>query len=742
MTEALLRIMKAYLIIIFCLFYTGLVNGQSTDFVTQPAQYVNPFIGTSNNGNTHPGAIVPWGMVSVSPINVDLRTPGQYTTGYLFGNDKFFGFSHVNLSGVGCPDMGSIVLMPVVGNGKLDLTSLGTNYRNEQAEAGYYAVEVGPSYIKSEATATMRSGMMRFSFQPDSEPRLLLDLERGLSRYKGAVISVVNDTLIEGYKVDGGFGQASEHRVYFSMTFSRPAKNIRLFSRGKLFPSDSRRVVDKSLGVSLEFDSSSEPLLVKTGISYVSTDNAQMNRQVENAGWDFDLIRKQAWQEWNNRLNCIKVSVENTDNLIKFYTALYHILVHPNVISDVNGEYPLMGDRQGIGRNTERPRFSIFSLWDTYRNVHPFLTLCFPEIQEKMLSSMVDMYKENGWLPKWEIVSNESFTMVGDPAVPVIVDSYLKGLRNFDFQAAYEAMLKHGEETEELNMLRPGLESYLKYGYIPQDDKGENYVWGSVATSLEYYFADWNIAQMALALNDTVNYKKYLERSSGYRYYWDNETGLLRPRLKDGSFMQPFDPLAMSGEQDWTGSGGKGYVEGNAWQYTWFVPHDIEGLVELFGDKKKFTEKLQTCFDRQYFTLWNEPDMAYPYLFNYILGEERRTQLEVARCISSYFNTTPGGLPGNDDTGTLSAWLAFSMMGFYPDCPGKPSYALTMPSFSDIEIQLDSRYYYGKSVRIIRRGKKDGVRISSLRVDSQKLKHFFVDHKQLIAGSRIEYIMK
>lgn len=735
--------MKHYLIYIVCLFCALPAGGQTPDYADNPAQYVNPFIGTANSGNTHPGAIVPWGMVSVSPLNVDLRTPGYHAVGYEYGHESFFGFSHVNLSGVGNPDMGSIVLMPATTQDSPGMVTEGTSYSHEHAEAGYYTAEVGPSHIRSEATATLRSGMMRFIYPTNVAPRLFIDLERGLSRNKGAVVRIVNDTLIEGYKVDGGFGRAPEHRVYFSMTFNRRPTSSCLYSKGQLLPTHTRRAVDTSLGVCLDFEATDEPLLVKTGISYVSVQNARLNRQTENAGWDFDQIRNKALDDWNQRLGCIRVSRENADNLVKFYTALYHMLIHPNIISDVNGEYPLMGERQGVGCHKDRPRFSVFSLWDTYRNVHPFLTLCFPHVQSQMLASMVDMYQENGWLPKWEIVSHESFTMVGDPAVPVIVDSYLKGIRDFDYRTAYEAMLKQGEVGGTVpNILRPGIEPYLRYGYIPQDDKGEEYVWGSVATALEYYLADWNIAQMAKAMNDTVNASKYLLRSQGYRHYWDADTRLLRPRMKDGSFMTPFDPLAISGEQEWKGSGGKGYVEGNAWQYTWFVPHDVEGLITLFGGSKAFVRDLQTCMDREHFTLWNEPDMAYPYLFNYVPGEEYRTQREVARCINSYFGITPHGLPGNDDTGTLSAWLAFSMMGFYPDCPGKPSYALTVPSFKNIEIRTDSRYYSGKTIRISRRGKSEGGRVKSIRIDGERQKRFFLNHSQLATGCSLVFDMK
>lgn len=711
-----------------------------------PAAYVNPFIGTSNGGNTHPGALVPWGMVSMCPQNVDLNAPGYFPVGYIHGREKFYGFSHTNLSGVGCYDMGSILLMPFTGAPDFAILRNGVSYQREIARPGYYAVAIGDREILSEVTATTRAGMARFSYQDKDSKRLFLNLGRSVSKNKGSVVRIVNDTLIEGYKIDGLFcNRAAERRTYFSMRLNQKPKQVRFFGNDDLMPSHLRRAIGDDLGLYFEFEEGDKPVIVKTGISYVSADNARENLETEISHWDFDRIRQNAYETWNKELSRIEVSGENPDNLIKFYTGIYHILIHPNIISDVNGEYPLMGERQGTGKNSQRERFSVFSLWDTYRTVHPFLTLVYPEIQSKMLNSMVDMYKENGWLPKWEIISNESFTMVGDPALPVIADSYIKGIQDFDAQTAYQAMLKHAGVGDEAapNIMRPGIIPYARYGFIPQDDKGTDFVWGAVSTSLEYVYSDWTLAQMAKEMKDEKNSAFFYSRSMGYKHFFDSETKLLRPKMKNGEFMAPFDPLDDTSELGWNPSGGKGYVEGTAWQYTWFVPHDIPGLIGLFGGDKPFVQKLQECFDKDYFILSNEPDMAYPYLFNYVKGEEWRTQVETGRCLQRHFTTSAGGLPGNDDTGTISAWLVMTMLGFYPDCPGSLNYAVTAPTFRKAVIKTSTPYYPGKEI-VIERGNSDTSAriIRDFSLNGKKQKTFFISHRDLINGGHLYFNLR
>lgn len=712
----------------------------ASSMVTIPAQYVNPFIGTSNSGHTHPGAQMPWGMVSVTPQNVDYTLPGYFATCYKWGGGKFFGFSQTNLSGVGCKDMGSILIFPFVGNPILtDLTS-GVDYSHEQATPGYYKVELGEKHLMAEATATQRSGMLQITYPEEEKQGLYLNLGRSLSKYQDAVAYIVNDSTIEGYKLDGGFGnRAAERRTYFSIVFNRKAENIHFIRDNKLISPTELRLADKKLVVCFDFGYSRTPLLIKTGISYVSVENARLNRLSENSAWNFSSVCEKAYNEWNNVLSRVKVSTENKDNLIKFYTGIYHILIHPNIISDVNGEYPLMGERQGIGINKERPRYSVFSLWDTYRNVHPLLTLIYPDIQSQMVASMIDMYKENGWLPKWEIVSHESFTMVGDPAIPVIVDSYVKGIRNFDVRLAYEAMIKHATSDPTYNLIRPGLDVYMQYGYIPQDDKGRQRVWGSLSTSLEYNYADWTIAQMAKEIGNQSDYKYFLNRSKGYIHFWNPETNFLQPKLKNGKFMEPFNPTDSSNELGWNGSGGVGYVEGNAWRYSWFVPHDMPGLIKLYGGEKVFIKRLQECFDNGQFVLSNEPDMAYPYLFNYVKGEKWRTQKVISRCISEYYKTSSDGIPGNDDTGTLSAWLVFTMLGFYPDCPASADYAIGCPSFEQVCIALDKKYYEGENILIYKKSKGNSGKYYSCSINDSKRDLYFINHKNLVSGLTLEF---
>ncbi len=708
--------------------------GTGADF--SPADYVNPFIGTSNYGHTHPGAQLPWGMISVSPQSVDSEDGGYHATGYIAGNSNVYGLAHTNLSGVGCPDMGSVLLLPLCGDASLAALESGVPFGEEVAEAGYYSALIGEESLPvlAEVTTTLRTSIERYSYPSGKECALLLDLGRSISTKRGAEVSIVDNSTIEGWKLDGGFGRPSiSHKVYFRIELSRAATSARIFEEGELQQGVTSRAKGEDVGVQLLFDSLDEPLLVKCAISYVSVENARLNMEREARGWDFDKVRTASKREWNKQLGRIEVSQESDANCEIFYSALYHALIHPNIISDMNGEYPMMGHDGKVGSNKDYDRFSVFSLWDTYRNVHPLLTLVYPEVQSQMLSSMVDIYRESGWLPKWEILSNESYVMVGDPALIVIADSYLKGISDFDYDTAYQAMIMQAFKGEG-NRVRAGAKPYLDYGYIPHDHKCGEFVWGSLSTSLEYYMADWATAQMAKSMGDDKNYALLAERAKGYCHFWDSDYKLLRPKLKDGSFAEPFDEFERQG---WRADGGNGYVEGTAWQYTWFVPYDIEGVVDLFGGEEPFVERLQMCFDKGYFTLGNEPDMGYPFLFNYIDGEQWRTQRQVEKCLDESFNTTTGGIPGNDDTGTTSTWALFAMMGFYPDCPALPRYTLFAPRFENITIHTDREYYSGRDIEISRRGEpKTGLQIP-FTINGKRESSYFIDHQTLVDGAEI-----
>jgi predicted alpha-1,2-mannosidase len=423
------------------------------------------------------------------------------------------------------------------------------------------------------------------------------------------------------------------------------------------------------------------------GVSFVSCENAWENLNAEQPCLkegvsNFDLIRENALKAWESDLSRIKVEGGSQRDKEVFYSALYHALVHPSIVNDVNGEYPLM-EGDGVGKVPQgQTRYSVFSLWDTYRNLHQLMTLVYPERQIDMVRSMVDMYKEWGWMPKWELFGRETFTMEGDPAIPVITDTWLKGLRDFDIQAAYEAFKKSAETPGKDNLMRPDVDPYIEKGYIPlgmysADLSGDN----SVSHALEYYIADYALSLLAADLGYKEDAEHYMARSLQYRNYYCPEFGTFRPLTQDGKFLDPFNP-----RQGENFEPVPGFHEGSAWNYTFYVPHDVLGLAKLMGGRKAFVNKLQKVFDEGLYDPANEPDIAYPYLFSYFKGEEWRTQKLVSELLDKCYTTMPDGLPGNDDTGTMSAWAVFSMMGIYPDCPGNPSYTLTAPRFDKVEL--------------------------------------------------------
>ncbi|MFO7447493.1 MAG: GH92 family glycosyl hydrolase [Ignavibacteriaceae bacterium] len=675
-----------------------------------PVDYVDPFIGTVGWGYVFPGAVVPWGMVSVSPHNF------SNPAGYKHGEKYFYGFGHVHLSGVGCNELGSVILTASAGDIKTEPEGYKVTYSNEKAEAGYYSILLDESKVQAEVTATERCGITRFSPSEDGKLNILLDAGRSLSLTGGGQVIIRSNNTVEGHNISGAFcGEINREKIYFFAEFSRPSSDQGLWLGDSLIPGDQIEIQDSSIGCWFTFDvKKSEPLSVKIGISYVSTENAQENLKQEIPLWDFDLVRSNAEKSWKQNLSRIAVEGGSKDELTKFYTAFYHMLIHPNVISDVNGEYPLMG-RNGIGKYKDRRRYTVFSLWDTYRTLHPFLTLVFPERQSEIIKTMIDMYSESGFLPKWELAANETYMMVGDPAAPVIADSYIKGISDFDVEKAFEAILKPAvlKPGETAPPIRAGYHELLEYGYIPfeQDWSKEWWVWGPVSTTLEYNLSDWAISQMAAKLGKTAISEEFLRRSLLYKNLFDSTSKFIRPKFKNGQWMEPFDPLAIEGSGDWQWSGGPGYVEGNAWNYTWFVPHDIPGLIKVFGGEKQFTDKLYESFINKQFTITNEPDIAYPYLFNYIKGEEYRTRDLVKKIIRNDFGTGPDGLPGNDDCGAISGWLVFSMLGFYPDCPASEYYQLGMPSFEKATINLNEKYYPGKTLIIEKTGSSESGKI-------------------------------
>ena len=697
--------------------------------------YVNTFIGTSNLGNTFPGAVVPWGMVSVSPHN-SLNA----VTGYIYGEKDFYGFGMVHLSGVGCPELGSILIMMTDNDSADTPEEYKCSYSKEVATPGFYSVMLDDQNVNVEVTATERSGILKFKSYTKSEKSVVVDVGRSLGIIGGGKIRIVSDSEIEGYNISGGFcGEANREEVYFAAKFSKNFDQHKIWANDRFTGLTEVQVVDSSIGALLNFNmNENEELLVKVGISYVSIENARLNLDTEIPDWDFSPIKFNAQDKWENQLSRIIVEDSNTENLIKFYTAIYHTLIHPNIISDINGEYPLMG-RSGIGKYTDRKRYSIFSLWDTYRTLHPFYTIVYPEIQSEIIKTMLDMYKESGYLPKWELTGIETYMMVGDPASIVIADSYIKGITDFDVETAFDAMLKPVllKENEQAPPIRAGYHELLQYGYIPfeQDWSTDWWVWGPVSTSLEYCLSDYAISRMARKLGKSEIADEFYNRSLYYKNLFDPVRKLIRPKLKNGNWMEPFDEFAIDGSGDWAWSGGPGYVEGNAWNYTWFVPHDVEGLINLFRGEKEFSNKLYESFTNKQFTINNEPDIAYPYLFRYVKGEESRTEELVHKIINENFGTDHNGLPGNDDCGTISAWFIFSAMGFYPDCPATDYYTLGYPLFDKMTIKLNTDYYRSESITIEKQSKTNNTQIylNGSEIENYKLYHnFFTEGGKLL----------
>ena len=725
----------------------------------RPVDYVNPFIGTTNFGTTNPGAVMPNGLMSVVPFNVMGSNDNKYdkdarwwSTPYEYHNVFFTGFSHVNLSGVGCPDVGSLLLMPTTGELNVDYNQYGSTYKNEVAHPGYYSNTLTKYGIKTEVTADKRSSIARFTF-PQGQSHILLNLGEGLTNESGAFIRRISDNEFEGMKVLGTFcyNPQAVFPIYFYMKVNKQPKRSgywkkqRLMSgveaewdkdngKYKLYTEYKREIAGDDIGIFIDFDTKqNEEVEVLMGVSFVSMENARLNAEKELAQTTFDSLRLRAEEAWNNDLSKILVEGGSEDQKTVFYTALYHTLIHPNILQDVNGQYPTL-ERGDIASVSNGDRYTVFSLWDTYRNVHQLLTLVYPVRQQHMLQSMLAMYDEHGWLPKWELYGRETYTMEGDPSIPVIVDSWLKGLRGFDINKAYEAMRKGATTPGAKNKLRPDNDDYMKLGYVPLREQYDN----SVSHALEYYIADNALSRLAKALGKDSDAKLFYNRSLGYKHYYSKEYGTFRPILPSGKFYSPFNPLQGENFEP-----NPGFHEGNAWNYTFYVPHDIKGLTQLMGGSKAFVDKLQMVFDKGYYDPANEPDIAYPHLFSYFKGEEWRTQKEIKRLLNTYFKNAPDGIPGNDDTGTMSAWAVFNMIGFYPDCPGEPAYTLTTPVFDKVTIKL-SKEQWGTDQLVItsKRSDKEAYRINNITVGGKQYKSYRISHKDLINARNIHFDVK
>lgn len=724
-----------------------------------PADYVNPFIGTSNFGATHPGAIAPRGMFSVSPFNVAFDTTGVknplekdsrwLSNPYVNENTFLTGFTHVNMSGVGCPELGVIIAMPTTGKLETNHLRYGSTYKNEKASAGYYSTEIEKYNIKAEITASARAGVSRYHF-PKGEANVLINLGLGLTNEKGAMLKIVSPTEVEGMRMVGTFCYNSPeltYPVYFVAKLSKPAENFGIWHTPekhegveaqwmwyngdvRLKEGFRREVVGDSIGAYFRYNFQKDEIVeLKIGVSYVSIENARENLEKEIGNSSFSEVYEKTKTHWNNLLNVASVEGGTDNQKTIFYTGLYHTLIHPNFLNDFNGDYP-QSTTNKIGKSNHR--YTVFSLWDTYRNYHQLMTLLYPQQQLGMVKTMLDIYDESGWLPKWELNSTETFTMVGDPASIVLADTYLRGITEFDVEKAYEAMLK-GANTLKNNPIRPGVEEYWKLGYLSVDGG----VKGPVSTTQEYNIADFAIAQLAKKLGKKADYERFNKQAFSYRKLFDKQTKLLRPKHSDGKWYAPFNPESGANFEE-----NVGYIEGNAWQYVYMVTHDVSGMIKLMGGAKPFENQLDYIFENGQYDMANEPDIAYPYLYNYVKGSEWKTQKRIHDLIEKYFQNKPAGLPGNEDTGVMSAWLIYGMMGFYPVSPAEPIYTLTSPKFNKITLTLDKKYYPNGELTIESNASPENIYIKQIYIDEKPYNSYFITHEQLKKAKKIRFELK
>ncbi|MFA8449759.1 MAG: GH92 family glycosyl hydrolase [Bacteroidales bacterium] len=653
-----------------------------------PADYVNPKIGTGGHGHTFPGASLPFGMVQLSP---DTRIDDwDGCSGYHCSDNSILGFSHTHLSGTGCGDYGDIRFMPLVGNVQInpgEKENTKTGYRSlfdkesEIAEPGYYSVKLTDYNVKAELTTTLRTGLHAYTFPESKESRIILDLKEAIRTedIHDSELIIVNDSEIAGMRRTGAW--AKDHPVYFYAVFSRPFESSSIYSDGQKLKKE-KEARGKNLKASFTFNTyDQERILVKVGISAVSIDGAYKNLKQENPNWNFEEIRIKAKNEWNKRLSKIQVSSENDSLKTVFYTALYHMYLSPNIFNDFDGRF--YGHDGNVHQDKDRNQYTVFSLWDTFRAQHPLMSYLEPQATQDMINTMLNIYSLGDKLPVWELAGNETGCMIGYHSVPVIYDAYVKGIRGFDLEKAYEAM-KHSAKKKEL-----GIEYLDEFGYVPGDKSG-----ASVSKTLEYAYDDWCIAQFAKKLGKNADYKYFMERAQNYKNIFDKKTGFMRGK-RNGGFVKPFDPNEVTFM----------LTEANSWQYTFFAPQDISGLIELYGGKDGFEKKLDAMFGAKtvlsgrhqpdisgligQYAHGNEPSHHMAYLYDYI-GKPWKTQKLVHQICNEMYSCNVDGYSGNEDCGQMSAWYVFSSMGLYSVTPGDTVLAIGSPLFDKVVLTLDN----------------------------------------------------
>jgi predicted alpha-1,2-mannosidase len=732
-------------------------------------QYVNPLIGTQKMGHTYPGATVPFGAVQLSPDTDEQphNTGGKYNpeaykycAGYQYDDKTIVGFSHTHFSGTGHSDLGDFLIMPTVGDLQLepgDKNKPKSGFRSafshstETVEPGYYKVKLEDDGILAEMTATTRTGFHQYTFPQSENAHIILDLMHGIYNYDDKNVwtyaRVENDHTITGYRQTNGW--ARTRTVYFAMEFSKPFtgygfKNFgkedyrgfwRKFDQSKNFP----EMAGKQLRAYFNFKTSAnEKIKIKFALSPVSTEGAKKNLNVEIPHWDFERVKTEAQAAWNKELGKAAVTMSKRDDLVNFYTALYHTFLSPTVYMDTDGGYK--GLDQNVHRAVGFTNYTTFSLWDTYRALHPFFNIVQPKRNREMIRSMMAHYDQSAehMLPVWSHYANENWCMIGYHSTSVIADAVVKGnLTGIDANRALDAAVQTARTK-----YYDGLEYYIKMGYVPEDKNSS-----SVSKTLEYAYDDWAIAQMAKKLNRADIYNEFIKRSENWKNVYDPATGFMRPKMNDGSFRKNFDPLKTDNQ---------GFIEGNSWNYSLYVPHDPNGMISAMGGKQKFAAHLDQLFTMHLpdeffaeteditregiignYVHGNEPSHHVAYLYNWT-DEPWKTQERVRMILNHQYHAAPDGLGGNDDCGQMSAWYLFSALGFYPVAPGSDRYALGSPAIKSAVLKLEN----GKALAIEAMNQSDqNVYVKRVTVNGKTLNRNYITHAEIMAGGKIVFEM-
>lgn len=714
-------------------------NKEVPNQINDLTKYVDPFIGTGYHGHTFPGPALPFGQIQLSPDNG--RDGWDWCSGYHYSDSLIAGFSHTHLSGTGIGDLADILMMPTtkeIGVGFFDLKARVTeklkskyNHSDEKAEVGYYQVKLLDDNINVELTATKRVGFQRYSFPKGKNNKVVIDLGFAINADNPVETFIIkrSDTEIVGYRYSTGW--AKTQHVYFVSRFSEPVKLMQIFDAET---ADNEKGKGRNIKAVLDFGEA-DKIMVKTAISSASIEAAIKNIDADENGFEFEKVIQSAKDEWNKELRKITVETQNEDLKTIFYTALYHTFLSPYTFSDVDGSYK---DFNHQPAKTEGfTKYTVLSFWDTFRALKPLFTITQPETTNDIIKSMLLQYQQTGLLPVWELMGNETGTMIGYHSIPVISDAILKGVGDFNIDTAYAAMKASSMSDLE------GLDLYREYKYIPSNKENE-----SVSKTLEYCYDDWCIAQVAKKLGKDEDYKYYTERSKFYKNLFDKKIGFMRGKTSDGMWAEPFDSKFSQHRNDY-------FTEGNGWQWTWFVPHDVEGLSEIMGGSHAFIKKLDQLFTESseikgdaasidisgligQYAHGNEPSHSTVYLYEVLNKDTWKTQELVNQILTTLYSSKHEGLSGNEDCGQMSAWYVFASSGLYPVCPGDNRYFFARPMFDKVSFNIAK----DKTFKVVSKNQSaKNLYIKSAFLNGEKLDRLYITHEEIMQGGELVFEM-